>query len=129
MKGTYCLLISVAEGISPKVGALGRISFKKGNYVYVGSAQNSIESRVARHLSYKKRIRWHIDYLLKNKNVRINKILYKGTNKKEEECRTAKELMKNSEAIDRFGCSDCNCKSHLFRFTKFKKIRGFKELR
>ena len=114
MKGAYCLLISVNKNTISKIGALGKLSFKKGNYVYVGSAMNSLEKRIQRHLCSKKKIFWHIDYLLSNKNVKIKKVFYKESAKKEE-CDIAKKVAKNGVAVKKFGCSDCKCKSHLFK--------------
>lgn len=129
MKGVYCLLINIARDINVKIGALGNMNFEKGGYAYTGSAQNNIEKRVARHLSKDKKLKWHIDYLLNNKNVKISKVLYKETGRKEEECETARELMKHSKIIKGFGCSDCSCSSHLMASAKFKRIKDFKELK
>jgi Uri superfamily endonuclease len=49
-RGICGLAISVSKGIQLNIGALSRISFEKGTYVYVGSAQNNLEKRVDRHL-------------------------------------------------------------------------------
>jgi len=120
MKGIYVLLIKVEKPISVKIGALGKISFKKGNYVYVGSAQNGIEQRVKRHLRKNKKKFWHIDYLLANRNVEVIKIFYKKA-QKEEECKLAKRISKYSLPVKNFGCSDCDCVSHLFFVKNFRK--------
>lgn len=113
MKGIYCLLIDINKNSELKIGALGNTLFKKGKYVYVGSAQNSVEKRVSRHLSKNKKIRWHIDYLLSNSNVKIERALWKKAGK-DEECKTASLLNKTEKPIRSFGCSDCRCYSHLF---------------
>lgn len=63
MKGCYCLVIKNDETTKIKIGKLGRLDFKKGYYVYVGSAMNRLESRLKRHLSNKKKMHWHVDYL------------------------------------------------------------------
>lgn len=107
-------MIKVKKNIKQKIGKLEEVKFDKGDYIYVGSAQNGIEKRIMRHLKKRKKEFWHIDYLLANRDVAINKI-YCKEGKKEEECGTAKELMKHGKPITRFGCSDCNCKSHLFK--------------
>jgi Uri superfamily endonuclease len=114
MKGIYLLMIEVKKNIKQKIGKLGGIRFEKGDYIYIGSAQNGIEKRIERHLKKKKKNFWHIDYLLSNRDVVINKIYCKEGEKKEE-CKTAEELSKNGKPIAKFGCSDCDCKSHLFR--------------
>ncbi len=118
MKGIYCLIIDVKKNIELKIGSLGRIEFKKGDYIYVGSAQNNIEKRVERHFSKNKKKHWHIDYLLADKNVKLKKYLYKKAGKKQE-CKLACSfLLSFEEPIKGFGCSDCNCVSHLFKIKK-----------
>jgi len=121
MKGIYMLLIEVSKNIEVKIGSLGKIKFDKGNYVYVGSAQNSLEKRVARHKSKNKKTFWHIDYLLNNKYAKILKIFYKKAGKTEE-CKIAKKLSKTEISIPKFGCSDCNCNSHLFKIKNIANI-------
>jgi Uri superfamily endonuclease len=71
MKGIYVLVIKVTTLINLKVGALGKLVFPDGMYAYVGSAQNSIETRVKRHLRKEKSLFWHIDYLLANDSVAV----------------------------------------------------------
>lgn len=121
MKGIYILLIEVSKNIEVKIGSLGKIKFDKGNYVYIGSAQNSLEKRVARHKSKNKKTFWHIDYLLNNKYAKILKIFYKKAGKTEE-CKIAKKLSKTEISIPKFGCSDCNCNSHLFKIKNITNI-------
>ena len=96
------------------MGALGKIEFRKGTYAYVGSAQNGIEKRVARHLRREKRKFWHIDYLLAQETVRIEKVLCKRA-PRQEECRTAQALSELGSPVRGFGSSDCSCSSHLFK--------------
>ena len=104
---------------------MGKIQFKKGKYIYVGSAQNNIEKRVARHYSKNKKKHWHIDYLLADPNVEIEKAICKEAGK-EDECKTASLLLKSEKPINRFGCSDCNCNSHLFRLNPLNhKFRNY----
>lgn len=120
MKGSYCLIINVEKDTKIKIGKkLGIINFKKGCYVYVGSAMNSLESRVKRHLSDNKKKHWHIDYLLLNKNSKIEKIYTKESGEKLE-CKIAKKIIENEESIADFGCSDCKCHSHLIYFKNSK---------
>lgn len=121
MKGVYVLNISVSRNIKPEIGALGKISFEKGLYTYVGSAQNNLEKRVARHLSRDKKLRWHIDYLLDSGASRITKVFYKEAGKTEE-CRLARALGQTEIPVPRFGCSDCRCSSHLFKLDNINNI-------
>lgn len=125
MKGIYCLLIRVRKKQTIKIGALGKINFTKGSYVYVGSGQNNLEKRIARHVSKKKKIRWHIDYLLANKEVIIEKAMFRKATK-EEECNIACFLNQFEQPIKGFGCSDCKCSSHLFRLISLKNINKLK---
>jgi Uri superfamily endonuclease len=113
LKGTYVLIIQINKRIRCKIGALGEITFPAGLYAYVGSAQNNIALRVARHLRKEKRLFWHIDYLLNNKAAKIINVYYKP-GCKTEECRIASLLAQIGEPITSFGCSDCRCTSHLF---------------
>ena len=117
MKGIYILFFNIDKNLQLKIGSLEKIKFDKGNYAYVGSAQNNLEKRIGRHMIKNKKKFWHIDYLLSNKLTKITKIFYKKSGKLEE-CRIAKKLSKTGSLIPSFGCSDCNCKSHLFRIKK-----------
>ncbi len=114
MKGVYVLIISVGRNVSARVGAQGVVKFEKGTYAYVGSAQSNLEKRIARHLRRVKKKFWHVDYLLDSPRVRICKILTKEA-AKTEECRIADLLCRVGSPILSFGCSDCKCKSHLFK--------------
>jgi Uri superfamily endonuclease len=122
LKGIYVLIIRVAENISVNVGALGKTVFPKGLYAYVGSAQTNLEQRVKRHLRSEKRKFWHIDYLLDNPTTKIVKVFFKEASKAEE-CKTAKAIGEKSKPVAGFGCSDCNCRSHLFQIENYKFIQ------
>jgi len=121
-EGIYVLIIQVSEDIKVDVGALGKTAFTKGVYAYVGSAQTNMEQRIKRHLRNEKRKFWHIDYLLDNGAARIVKVFFKEADKAEE-CKTANAIGESSEPIVGFGCSDCNCKSHLFHIENYRFIQ------
>ncbi len=114
MKGVYILILEVCKDLIVRVGSLGEMRFAKGRYAYVGSAQNNLEKRIERHRLKNKKKFWHIDYLTTNPYVRIVKFFYRNT-RKLGECRIANNLSKIGIPIKDFGCSDCNCRSHLFR--------------
>ena len=124
MKGSYILLIKLDEDKELQIGKLGNISFKKGYYVYVGSALNGLEQRINRHLRDKKKIYWHIDYFLEN--AKIVDIRCRESNQREE-CKIARSFSK-LEHIDNFGCSDCKCKTHLFYGSKNEFIKTIEYL-
>lgn len=128
LNAIYVLIIHLEKSCTIKVGALGDIFFDKGFYAYVGSAQTNFHQRVNRHLSKEKRLFWHIDYLLNSQNSKINKILYKS-DKKIEECNVAKIIGKFGKKISKFGSSDCDCNSHLFKIETDTFVeKGLKEL-
>ena len=106
---SYQLLIKATKDIDLKVGKLGRFIFPVGSYVYTGSAKTNIDKRIERHLTMKKKLYWHIDYLLNNDAVLIIDI------KKSQmtECSLNKKT-KGTIIIEGFGSSDCNlcCRSH-----------------
>ncbi|MFW6013779.1 MAG: GIY-YIG nuclease family protein [Candidatus Nanoarchaeia archaeon] len=114
MKGVYLLEIYVSKSKQIKIGSLGYVDFMKGSFFYVGSAQNNLEKRIKRHLSVEKTNRWHIDYLLSNKDTKVVNVYYKIAGK-DEECKTSKELSSKGFKIKGFGSSDCKCTSHLIR--------------
>ncbi|GLI53687.1 DNA/RNA nuclease SfsA [Thermodesulfovibrio yellowstonii] len=111
-RGSYILYGELVKNISLTVGSLGRLTFKKGYYLYTGSAMNSLKSRLKRHMNKNKTFQWHIDYLvpvlkgLKPIPVRASEPI---------ECKLSNEL-KNLyyEEIPKFGSSDCECTSHLY---------------
>ncbi len=126
MKGCYCLVIRLDETSEIKIGKkLGKIKFKKGYYVYVGSAMNSLISRIKRHLSDDKKLHWHIDYFLKYSQ--ITEVIYNRSNRKIE-CDLSKYIASKTSGIRDFGCSDCDCESHLYYFkTKKEAIECVKD--
>lgn len=121
MKGCYCLIIHVEKNEILKIGSIYStgLKFNKGWYVYIGSAMNSLIPRLKRHLSDDKKTHWHIDYLLKSENTKIKEILF-CINDKKVECELAENIAPYGEEIANFGCSDCNCNSHLIYFKRKK---------
>ena len=67
--------------------------------------------------SDEKKMHWHIDYLLKSENTEIRDVLFNISEDKIE-CDLASIIAENGEGIAKFGCSDCNCKSHLIYFSR-----------
>ena len=100
------------------------MSFKKGNYIYIGSAKGCLESRLKRHLKKEKKIFWHIDYLLEGKKAKISQI---WVIPKSIECETAgifnKEL--TCKIVKKgFGSSDCKCITHLFYLKNKEQVEN-----
>jgi len=124
MKGIYALVIAVPKNIVLDAGALHHVPLEKGFYVYVGSAQTSIEKRIARHLRKTKRRFWHIDYLLSVEDVSVVGV-FQTQGPKSEECEVAKRLDRVGTAVSKFGSSDCHCRSHLFRVENHEFLRDW----
>lgn len=114
------------------IGQKGKINFYKGYYVYIGSAMNSLEGRIQRHLSKDKKLHWHVDYLLDNPQSLINEVYFSDDGVKHE-CELAKSIAENGKEVQGFGCSDCKCNSHLIYFlniddAEYAVSNAFKEI-
>jgi len=112
-EATYILLIYVSKDLKVRVGRLEEVSFKKGNYIYIGSAKDCLVARLRRHLKKDKKSFWHIDYLLENKKAKISQI---WAIDKKMECQTAEIFCQDptTEIVKKgFGSSDCKCLTHL----------------
>mgnify|MGYP006279762943 FL=1 len=112
--GTYTLLVDVLEPTTTDVGALGTLTFDPGWYAYTGSALGSGGfTRVQRHRELAAGQRdtrhWHLDYLLAAPTASIDTVVTSpGV---DIECATARAL--DGAPVPDFGCSDCDCDSHL----------------
>ncbi|WP_297536182.1 DUF123 domain-containing protein [Thermococcus sp.] len=112
MKGSYFLVIKL-DG-EKTVRTKGRsFRLKPGYYVYVGSAMNSLEKRVARHFRREKRLHWHIDYLLQKAEL-LRAYLIPSDVKLEEEL--SHEVSKFGEPVPGFGAGDVKVSTNLYRF-------------
>jgi Uri superfamily endonuclease len=107
---TYQLLIHVEEPLDLQVGRLGNFPFPAGYYIYTGSAKKNLRSRVQRHLSREKKLRWHIDYLLVSNGVSVVDVKLGN----QEEC-SLNQGTGGRITAPGFGSSDCrqHCGSHL----------------
>jgi sugar fermentation stimulation protein A len=112
--GTYILVIHNNQKQKIEIGNLGKITFVKGYYCYIGSAMQNLSKRVERHKRRIKNYHWHIDYLLEKTKI-YKSIEIRSSEKLE--CEVAMEINKIADGeIKDFGSSDCNCNSHLFFF-------------
>lgn len=111
-KGCYMVILKLKNDMYEKVGNLGEIHFRKGFYIYVGSAFKNMNSRIARHRSKRKRMYWHIDYL---RNIADVVQIIPIRTATDLECSLAARISAVAEwKIPFFGGADCNCSSHLF---------------
>ena len=107
---SYQLHINLSANIEIVIGKLGKFTFPMGNYIYTCSAKKNIDTRIERHKSRDKKMHWHIDFLLNNKNAKITEVQKFD----EEEC-ALNQKASGEIVIAGFGSSDCKnkCKSHL----------------
>lgn len=115
--GLYCLVVALDRRVTAGVGALGTVEFDEGAYVYVGSAHGPGGfARVDRHRELAAGNRsgrhWHIDHLLTQPGASVVQVV--TTAGADAECALAQSL--SGERIHKFGCTDCDCPSHLARY-------------
>ena len=106
----YAVHMYLPDDAEARIGALGTFLFRKGNYVYIGSAKKNIKSRVERHYRTDKPNRWHLDYF--RPYCTITKIeTFDGSIG---ECALAASFRKDGTIpVKNFGSSDCKCGGHL----------------
>ena len=128
--GIYSLIIRLTKDQEIKIGKLGKMKFKRGFYIYTGSALNGLKARIERHRKKQKKKFWHIDYLLASKHAKMCQVITIKTNKKLE-CRLSKIVssLAGAEPVKRFGCSDCKCKSHLSYFEESSLVKFLKNVK
>ena len=114
--GVYQLWIELRRPVKVCVGALGVLHFAKGMYIYTGRAARGLRARVLRHTRGAVRLHWHIDYLLVQRNARVERVILASTNP-DDECRVNCAAADGWVAVPGFGASDCRngCPGHLWR--------------
>ena len=111
-RGSYLLILNLKRDRKVGVGKLGRVHFKKGFYVYVGSAMANLSKRMERHRHLRKRRHWHIDEL--RAIAEFHSVLAVRSSDRTE-CKVAEAMSAIAEwSVSRFGSTDCSCKTHLF---------------
>ena len=125
--GTYALVIALEVGLRLRTGRLGVHSLISGYYVYTGSALGGLFGRLKYHLKSKKKLHWHIDYLLRE--AAISQIWY-ALGQHRLECiwnAIVKGLPGAISSIPGFGASDCQCSSHLTYFPGIPSFNLFEK--
>ena len=123
-RGVYVLALQLQRKTRLVVGRLGVFDFPRGYYLYVGSALSGFAGRINRHLKRKKKMRWHIDYLLEVADL-MWVDLYE-TESQSDECRlngSVAGLPGATVIAPHFGSSDCKCDSHLHYFQEMPQER------
>ena len=112
MKGAYFLVIHLPD--EREIATKGRrFVLRRGYYVYVGSAMNSLEKRVARHFKKDKKLHWHIDFLLRDAELLRAYMIPSGERLEE---KLSVEVSRHGEAVEGFGASDVKVGTNLYRF-------------
>lgn len=126
--GTYVLWLQLAGDQRVRVGRLGDFSFPAGIYGYVGSAfgPGGLRSRLGRHFRCRKKNRWHVDYLRESADVAGAWLSYDAQGHEHEWARALTGMRGAGIAVPGFGASDCDCISHLVRFSKLPALAGFR---
>jgi sugar fermentation stimulation protein A len=109
MSSTYLLSIFLRVSRTIRIGRLGTFFFPSGHYIYVGSAKRSFHKRIDRHLRKRKKIHWHIDYLLQHARVTH---VWSCDLAEERAAEIISATMKSP--VPHFGSSDKRSGSHLF---------------
>jgi len=110
--GSYLIILRLKNDRRWLVGGLGEVRFKKGYYLYVGSARTNLSQRIERHRRLIKRHHWHIDYLRSAAEFHAALPVRASENL---ECDIARALIRIADwNVKGFGSSDCACESHLF---------------
>ncbi|MBF0189128.1 MAG: GIY-YIG nuclease family protein [Magnetococcales bacterium] len=113
---TYVLFLTLRKQTTLTIGARGSHTLAADDYLYVGSAKRNWQHRVGRHLIKEgKTLRWHIDYILAEKECSIRNIMINMMNI---ECQTARKLIGQQRSlppIPRIGSSDCRCPAHFLQ--------------
>ncbi|WP_137286851.1 GIY-YIG nuclease family protein [Halorussus salinisoli] len=119
-KGTYTLLVELADDATVEFGAAGERDLSDGWYAYTGSAFGTGGfSRVERHRELAAGERdarhWHVDYLLGHPASRVADVV--KTVGEDVECEVNRGIEADGETrvepVAGLGASDCDCDSHL----------------
>ena len=125
--GTYILILRALASGRVRAGRLGEVRLVPGYLAYAGSALGGggLRARIRRHMAADKKPNWHIDYI--RPYTLLDEIWFCPVRKKlEHQAASAiQSLPEASVAADRFGSSDCGCRSHLFRFERKPSLDSF----
>ncbi|MDH3973062.1 MAG: DNA/RNA nuclease SfsA [Deltaproteobacteria bacterium] len=111
-RGAYLFMMKLDKDVSIETGSLGHIQYKKGFYIYVGSAMKNLTKRIERHKRLRKNMHWHIDYLRQHAHFHAALPLRTANRIECQLANSLKELV--HWQVPSFGSTDCNCGSHLF---------------
>ena len=136
--GVYVMVMHLNHDLDLEIGSKGMMHFKKGYYMYVGSAKANLTKRIERHKRKRKKMHWHLDYfrghcdMIAGVPIRTSGLPLESWSLTHEpypsmpsmpdpdievsvECALADAVGAIAEwEVPKFGSSDCHCTSHLF---------------
>lgn len=112
-RGLYLLVLKLRKRQRIKAGRLPEIDFRAGIYLYIGRARAWLQARLKRHLRKRKRLFWHIDYILQKAEIKEVWIKRDSFDECLIICEIKKFLINSKFPQKKFGSSDCHCFSHL----------------
>jgi sugar fermentation stimulation protein A len=115
-KGSYLLIFYNDRSFKKIIGSLGEREFKRGYYVYVGSAMQALDKRIKRHLRKSKKVRWHLDHISPG-CMKIEKVYPIRRWDRIEEALARGVLEICDDYVMDFGASDSGLPSHFFYFS------------
>ncbi len=126
--GTYTLLLRCLSRQRIQVGSRRSLQLEPGYYIYVGSAfgPGGVRARVLRHARSTTARHWHIDYL-RDVARPVEAWSAYGERKLEHQWAQVLSGLPGMSPVPAFGCSDCDCKTHLFRSSRKPDHERFSE--
>ena len=125
--GTYILILHLDHSRMIRIGKLGSFIFPAGYYAYIGSAfgPGGLSARIQRHLGTEKNFHWHIDYLREHALPQEIWISQDKIKREHDWASLMENHFDSSLPVPEFGCSDCDCTSHLFLFDAHPSFQLF----
>lgn len=117
--GTYVLALTIDRQQRCRIGRLGDVELTPGCHYYVGSAlgPGGLKGRLGRHTRPLTRCRWHVDHLRSVAAVCCAWYMVDALRWEHVWAHALSAEQGLTIAVPRFGASDCDCPSHLFRDT------------
>jgi sugar fermentation stimulation protein A len=110
-RGSYITVLRLTKDRKITINGLGDLNFRKGYYLYVGSAKKNLTQRIERHKHDRENLFWHIDYLREHAGFHAALPVRTSVDLEHE---LAGALAKITQwQIPGFGSSDCSCPTHL----------------
>ena len=119
--GTYALVLVSRRIMHVRIGRTGKLETQPEFYVYVGSAHGpgGVRARVAHHQKLTPQPHWHIDYLRAVLELPEAWLTYDPVRREHAWAVALNVWPGVLLPVTGFGCSDCECDSHLYFFRAY----------